>query len=162
MGNWRLVRWQEPKALTTEVLRELRTGQPAGLSRRQVIRRSLGAIVALWTLEITGGTIAFLWPNLSSGFGATLTLGDFDTVKANPAVQGADITTGAPSYFQDAKTYVTLLDPTLGFQTGNSPAGRRRRDQRAHALPALHASRLQAQLLHQELLVRVSLPRVAL
>ena len=123
MGNWKLQRWQEPKALTTEVLREMRTGQAAGLTRRQLMRRSLGAAVGLWTLEITGGTIAFLWPNLSSGFGATLTLGDFDTVKASPAVQGADITTGAPSYFQEAKTYVTLLDPTLGFTPGDSPLG---------------------------------------
>jgi cytochrome b6-f complex iron-sulfur subunit len=123
MGNWKLARWQEPKALTTEVLRELRTGQPAGMSRRQMIRRSLGAATGLWVLEVTGGTIAFLWPNLSSGFGATLTLGDFNTVKASPAVQGATLPDGAPSYFSDARCYVQLLDPTLGFSDGTEPAG---------------------------------------
>jgi cytochrome b6-f complex iron-sulfur subunit len=123
MGNWKLTRWQEPKALTTEVLRELRTGQPAGLSRRQLIRRSIGAITGLWLLEVTGGTLAFLWPNLSRGFGSTITLGNLDTVKASPAVQGASLPDGAPSYFSDARTYVTLLDPTLGFRDGDSPDG---------------------------------------
>ena len=123
MGNWKLARSQEPQALTAEVLRQLRSGHQSGLSRRQMMRRSLGAALGLWVLEVTGGTLAFLWPNLSSGFGAVIVLGDFDTVKANPAVQGADITTGAPSYFQEAQAYVTLLDPTLGFQTGDSPEG---------------------------------------
>jgi cytochrome b6-f complex iron-sulfur subunit len=123
MGNWKLARWQEPKALTNEVLRELRSGQPAGLSRRQLMRRSLGAAVGLWTLEVTGGTIAFLWPNLSSGFGATITLGDLETVKASPAVQGSTLTDGAPSYFSDARCFVQLIEPTLGFQDGDEPAG---------------------------------------
>jgi cytochrome b6-f complex iron-sulfur subunit len=123
MGNWKLTRWQEPKALTTEVLRELRTGQPAGLSRRQLIRRSIGAITGLWLLEVTGGTLAFLWPNLTRGFGSTITLGNLDTVKASPAVQGATLADGAPSYFSDARTYVQLIDPTLGFRDGDSPDG---------------------------------------
>jgi cytochrome b6-f complex iron-sulfur subunit len=123
MGNWKLTRAQEPTALTTEVLRELRTGRPAGLSRRQLIRRSIGAITGLWLLEVTGGTLAFLWPNLSSGFGASITLGNLDTIKASPAIQGATLSDGAPSYFSDARTYVQLLDPTLGFNDGDSPDG---------------------------------------
>jgi cytochrome b6-f complex iron-sulfur subunit len=123
MGNWKLTRWQEPTALTTEVLRELRTGRPSGLSRRQLIRRSIGAITGLWLLEVTGGTLAFLWPNLSRGFGSTITLGNLDTIKASPAVQGAVLSDGAPSYFSDARTYVQLIDPTLGFNDGESPDG---------------------------------------
>jgi cytochrome b6-f complex iron-sulfur subunit len=123
MGNWKLARWQEPQTLTTEVLRELRSGRPAGLSRRQLIRRSIGAVTGLWLLEITGGTIAFLWPNLSRGFGGTIELGDLNTIKASPAVQGATLTDGAPSYFAEARTYVQLLEPTLGFQDGDEPAG---------------------------------------
>ncbi len=123
MGNWKLTRAQEPTALTQEVLRQLRSGQPAGLSRRQLIRRSLGATVGLWLLEVGGGTLAFLWPNLSSGFGATIELGDEKTVAASPAVQGATLADGAPAYFSAARTYVQLLDPTLGFQDGTEPAG---------------------------------------
>ena len=126
MGNWKLQRWQEPQALTTEVLRELRNGQPAGLSRRQLIRRSIGATVGLWLLEISGGTIAFLWPNLSSGFGGTITLGDINTVKASPATSTATLTDGAPSYFSEARCYVQLLDPTLGFFPAAPREGRLR------------------------------------
>ncbi len=123
MGNWKLTRWQEPTTLTKEVLRELRTGRPAGLSRRQLVRRSIGAATGLWLLEVTGGTLAFLWPNLSRGFGSTITLGNLDTVKASPAVQGATLPDGAPSYFSDARTYVQLIDPTLSFNDGDSPDG---------------------------------------
>jgi cytochrome b6-f complex iron-sulfur subunit len=123
MGNWKLTRWQEPRALTREVLKEMRTGRPAGLSRRQLLRRSLGAGVGLWLLEVTGGTLAFLWPNLSSGFGGTLSLGNLDTVSAYPAVQGTTLRDGAPAYFPEARTYVQLLDPTLGFANGSSPDG---------------------------------------
>jgi cytochrome b6-f complex iron-sulfur subunit len=123
MGNWKLTRWQEPTALTTEVLRELRTGRPAGLSRRQLIRRSIGAVTGLWLLEVTGGSLAFLWPNLSRGFGATITLGNFDTVIGSPAVQGATLSDGAPSYFPDARAYVQLIEPNVGFRDGESPDG---------------------------------------
>lgn len=123
MGNWKLTRWQEPQVLTTEILRELRSGRPAGLSRRQLIRRSIGATLGLWVLELTGGSIAFLWPNLSRGFGGTIELGNFDTVKASPAVQGTTLSDGAPSYFPDARTYVQLIEPNQGFQDGEEPTG---------------------------------------
>jgi cytochrome b6-f complex iron-sulfur subunit len=123
MGNWKLTRAQEPTALTRDVLREMRTGKPAGLSRRQLIRRSLGAGVGLWLLEVGGGTIGFLWPNLSSGFGGTVTLGDLATVEAFPAVPGTSMREGAPAYFSEARTYVQLIDPTLGFTDGSSPDG---------------------------------------
>jgi hypothetical protein len=84
MGNWKLARWQEPRTLTRDVLREMRSGRPAGLSRRTLIRRSIGAGVSLWLIEVTGGLLGFLWPNLSRGFGGTLLLGDITTVGDNP------------------------------------------------------------------------------
>jgi cytochrome b6-f complex iron-sulfur subunit len=123
MGNWKLTRAQEPKALTNEVLRELRNGRPAGMSRRQLIRRSIGATVGLWLLEVSGGTLAFLWPNLSSGFGSEIELGDIKTVDASRAVSGTALSDGSPSYFSDARCYVQLIDPTLGFEDGAEPAG---------------------------------------
>jgi cytochrome b6-f complex iron-sulfur subunit len=123
MGNWKLTKAQEPTALTRDVLREMRTGKPAGLSRRQLIRRSLGAGIGLWLLEVGGGTVGFLWPNLSSGFGGTVTLGTLDTVAGFPAVPGTSIRDGAPSYFTEARAYVSLIDPTLGFSDGASPDG---------------------------------------
>lgn len=123
MGNWKLTRAQEPQALSAQARREMRSGQPAGLSRRQLIRRSLGAGIGLWLLEVGAGTIGFLWPNLSSGFGGQITLGDIETVSANPAVQGITLKDGAPAYFSEARSYIQLVDPSLGFQDGDSPDG---------------------------------------
>jgi cytochrome b6-f complex iron-sulfur subunit len=123
MGNWKLARWQEPQTLTRDVLREMRKGRPAGMSRRTLIRRSIGAGVALWLLEVTGGILGFLWPNLSRGFGGDIELGTFDTVSGNPAVQGATLSDGAPAYFSQARTYVQLIDFERGFNDGVSPDG---------------------------------------
>ena len=123
MGNWKLARWQEPQTLTPAVMREMRKGKPAGMSRRTLIRRSIGAGIGLWLLELTGGMLGFLWPNLSRGFGGSITLGDMATVSCSPAVQGVSLSEGAPAYFSLARTYVQLLDPARGFADGTSTDG---------------------------------------
>ena len=123
MGNWKLARWQEPRTLTREVLREMRRGRPAGMSRRTLIRRSIGAGVGLLLLESTGGLLGFLWPNLSRGFGGTIELGDMTAVAGNPAVQGLTLQDGAPAYYSLARTYVQLIDPARGFSDGASSDG---------------------------------------
>jgi cytochrome b6-f complex iron-sulfur subunit len=123
MGNWKLTKAQEPGALTAPVLREMRQGRSGGLSRRQLIRRSIGAATGLWLLEVGAGTLGFLWPNLTAGFGGVLALGDFATVNGNPEVQGTSLRDGAPSYFPEARTFVQLIDPNLGFQDGESADG---------------------------------------
>jgi cytochrome b6-f complex iron-sulfur subunit len=123
VGNWKLARWQEPRTLTREVMREMRRGRPAGLSRRTLIRRSIGAGVGLWLLELTGGMLGFLWPNLSRGFGGQIELGDLNTVAGNPAVAGATLPDGAPAYYTLARTYVQLVDPSRGFVDGTSTDG---------------------------------------
>jgi cytochrome b6-f complex iron-sulfur subunit len=123
VGNWKLARWQQPQTLTNEVLRDMRRGRPAGLSRRTLIRRSLLAAVGLWLLEVTGGMLGFLWPNLSRGFGGTFVLGDITTVEGSPAVQGVTLPDGAPAYFSQARAYVQLIDPARGFADGTSSDG---------------------------------------
>jgi cytochrome b6-f complex iron-sulfur subunit len=123
MGNWKLTRAQEPQALTEPALREMRHGRPAGLSRRQLIRRSIGAATALWLLEVSAGTIGFLWPNLARGFGGQINLGDLDAVSASPDIEGFTLRDGAPSYFPQARTFVQLIDANLGFRDGDSPDG---------------------------------------
>jgi cytochrome b6-f complex iron-sulfur subunit len=123
VGNWKLARWQEPRTLTRDVLREMRRGRPAGMSRRTLIRRSIGAGVGLWLLEVTGGILGFLWPNLSRGFGGTIELGDITAVAGNPAVQGVTLQDGAPAYYALARTYVQLIDPARGFADGASNDG---------------------------------------
>jgi cytochrome b6-f complex iron-sulfur subunit len=79
--------------------------------------------VALWLLEVGAGTLGFVWPNLARGFGGQINLGDFSTVSASPAVEGATLSDGAPSYFQSARSYIVLLDPNLQFENGTSSDG---------------------------------------
>ncbi len=123
MGNWKLIRSEEPRMLTRQAMDSLRHGRPAGMSRRTLLRRSLGAGVGLWLLEVTGGTVGFLWPNLAGGFGSQLVLGDLDTVGASPQVPGTTMRDGAPAYFQQARAFVQLVDPNRGFQPGESSDG---------------------------------------
>jgi cytochrome b6-f complex iron-sulfur subunit len=123
MGNWKLTAAQQPQALTREALAALRHGRAAGLSRRTLLRRSIGAGVALWLTEILAGTIGFVWPNASRGFGSEVVLGTLDEIEASPAVAGTSIREGAPAYFQAARTYVQLLDPSRGFTPGDSLKG---------------------------------------
>ena len=54
MGNWKLGAAEQPQTLTRESLASLRHGRAAGLSRRTLLRRSLGAGVALWLTEVPG------------------------------------------------------------------------------------------------------------
>jgi cytochrome b6-f complex iron-sulfur subunit len=123
MGNWKLTRSQEPQALTEPVLREMRTGAIGGLTRRQLIRRSIGAAVALWLLEVGAGTLGFLWPNLARGFGGQINLGDINTVADSPDTAAAPLRDGGASYFASARSFVVLNDPNLGFQNGVSDDG---------------------------------------
>ncbi len=51
-------------------------GPRAGeISRRGFMRRMLGVGVGILSLEFLGGTLAFLWPNLTEGLGAKITIG---------------------------------------------------------------------------------------
>ena len=68
MSNYHVEAIDRPQALTKEAIKSLRKQQVQGMSRRQLLRTALGATVGLWILEITAGTIGFIWPNLSGGF----------------------------------------------------------------------------------------------
>jgi cytochrome b6-f complex iron-sulfur subunit len=109
MSNYHVEAVDKPQALTSEALKSLRHQQVQGLSRRQLIRRSLGAGVALWLLEVSAGTIGFIWPNLASGFGGKLPIGTLDEVKT--ANSSLPINEGFPAYFAGARAFVILIDP---------------------------------------------------
>jgi cytochrome b6-f complex iron-sulfur subunit len=120
VGNWH---GETPHVLVGSALRALREGRPAGLSRRQLLRRSLAAAVGLWATELAGGTVGFLWPNVAGGFGGIVTAGTLEDLKASPAVAGLSMKGGAPAYLPKARAYVTLIDPALGLRDGESPDG---------------------------------------
>ena len=92
MGNWKLTRCAGAAgAHRATCCARCASGQPAGLSRRQLIRRSIGAGVGLWLLEVTGGTSASCGPTCRAASAARSQLGDIDTVGGNPAVHGATL-----------------------------------------------------------------------
>jgi len=121
MGNWWVAPADRPKALTKQTLKALRREQPRGLSRRQLLRNAIGTGIGLWTLEVLGGTLGFLWPNLASGLGGRIRLGTFSEIQAlNPEIP---FERGFPAYFQAARTFAVLIDPSRGFSAGADPQG---------------------------------------
>jgi cytochrome b6-f complex iron-sulfur subunit len=109
MSNYHVEAIDQPQALTKEAIKSLRKQQVQGMSRRQLLRTALGASVGLWILEITAGTIGFIWPNLSGGFGGELDIGTYDDVKTLNST--LPISEGFPAYFPFARAFVMLVDP---------------------------------------------------
>ena len=110
MSNYHVEPADKPQALTTEAIKALRHEQVQGISRRELIRGSLAAGMGLWLLEVTAGSIGFLWPNLQGKFGGDVRVGTLDDIKtANSTLPIAD---GFPAYVSAAKAFVALVDPS--------------------------------------------------
>ena len=161
MSNYHVEPVDKPKALSSEAIKSLRSHQVKGISRRQLLRYSIGGSLAVWLLEVTAGSIGFLWPNLTGGFGGKVRIGTLEDIKLqNTALPIAD---GFPAYVPEARAFIVLIEPRPpAVRRGRRCAGIRRIAERQGALPALPASRLQAEPLPEELLVRVSVPWIAL
>jgi cytochrome b6-f complex iron-sulfur subunit len=109
MSNYHVEPIDKPNALTKEAIKSLRKEQVQGVSRRQLLRAAVGTGVGLWLLEVSAGTIAFLWPNLSAGFGGKLPIGTLEDVKTQNSVLPID--EGFPAYYAEARAFVILVDP---------------------------------------------------
>ena len=109
MSNYHVELVDKPAALTKEAIKSLRSHQVQGLSRRQLMRVALGTGMGLWIMEVLVGTVAFAWPNLKSGFGAPIAIGDLDTVKLQNG--SLPIEEGFPAYFPEARAFVILYNP---------------------------------------------------
>jgi cytochrome b6-f complex iron-sulfur subunit len=122
MSNYHVEPAAKPEALTKEAIKSLRHAQVEGISRRRLLRVSLGGGLALWLAEVGAGTLGFLWPNLAGGFGGKVTIGKWDDVKtANSTLPVAE---GFPAYYQDARAFIVLVDPARQeFVPGTDVAG---------------------------------------
>jgi cytochrome b6-f complex iron-sulfur subunit len=109
MSNYQVEPAARPQALTTEAIKARRHEQVQGMSRRTMIRRSIGGGMALWLLELTAGTLGFLWPNLAGGFGGVVKIGTLSDIKL--ANGNLPIAEGFPAYVPDARAYIVLVDP---------------------------------------------------
>jgi cytochrome b6-f complex iron-sulfur subunit len=109
MSNYHVEPADRPQALAPEAIKSLRRHQVKGISRRQLLRYSIGGGIALWLLEVTAGTIGFIWPNLSGGFGGKVKIGTLDDLKLqNSALPIAE---GFPAYVPEARAFVILFNP---------------------------------------------------
>jgi cytochrome b6-f complex iron-sulfur subunit len=122
MSNYHVEPADRPQALVPEAIKSLRRSQVQGISRRQLLRYSIGGAIALWLLEVTAGTIGFIWPNLTGGFGSKVRIGTLEDLKlANSNLPIAD---GFPAYVPEARAYVVLFDPgRQGFNAGEDTSG---------------------------------------
>jgi cytochrome b6-f complex iron-sulfur subunit len=109
MSNYHVEPAQKPQALTEQAIKSMRQQQVQGLSRRQLLRGSLAAGIGLWLLEVTAGTIGFIWPNLEGGFGGEIEIGSLDDIKAQNSAIPVD--EGFPVYISEARSFVVLVDP---------------------------------------------------
>ncbi len=81
---------------------EVRGPRAGEISRRSFMRRMLGVGVGLLSLEFLGGTLAFLWPNLTEGLGAEISLGTAEDInRAQP-----EWSNGLPYIYGPANLFV--------------------------------------------------------
>lgn len=122
MSNYQVKVVDKPQALTTEALKSLRNHPVQGISRRRLLRVSLGGGMALWLTEVLGGSLQFLWPNLEGGFGGSVRIGTLDDIKLQNA--NLPIAEGFPAYVADARAFIVLVDPSRqAFVPGEDPVG---------------------------------------
>ena len=92
-------------------------GPPTGeITRRGFMRRMLGVGVGILSLEFLGGTLAFLWPNLTEGLGADITLGTADDINAVFA-QWAE---GMPYIYNQANLFFVNIPAAKAMVAGAS------------------------------------------
>jgi cytochrome b6-f complex iron-sulfur subunit len=108
MSNYHVEPAAKPQAITSQAIKSLRREEVQGISRRQLLRSSLGGALALWALELVGGTIGFIWPNLSGGFGGMVKIGTLDDLKLQNS--NLPVAEGFPVHVADARAFVVLID----------------------------------------------------
>jgi cytochrome b6-f complex iron-sulfur subunit len=110
MSNYHLAPADKPQALTPQALRSLRQDPVQGISRRTLLRRSIGGAALLWITAVAVGSIGFLWPSSRGGFGGEIEIGTIDDIKAQNA--SIPFAQGFPAYYQAARAYIVLVDPS--------------------------------------------------
>ncbi|HLV99783.1 MAG TPA: ubiquinol-cytochrome c reductase iron-sulfur subunit [Ktedonobacterales bacterium] len=93
-----------------------------GLSRRQVLRRAVGGVLALFGAEATAGSLAMFYPNLSGQFGSPIDIGAKSQFKAS-AFHEAQIDSQGIFYVAAAKAYIVHLTADTSFLLNGTVLG---------------------------------------
>lgn len=99
---------REEHALVGARLRALRDDPVEGISRRTLLRRSIGLGFALWLTEVGAGSIGFLW-NVVGGRRSKVVAGTIEQVAG--MAPSLPFYEGFPMYVQAARAFVVLVDP---------------------------------------------------
>jgi menaquinol-cytochrome c reductase iron-sulfur subunit len=115
------VRGQSEESETGAIVRRsVLAARGRGLSRRQLLRRSVAGAVAVWMTELAGGSIGFLWGAATAASGRVRVGSLSDLIAANAGLPIAD---GFPAYVPDARAFVMTIDPTRAWQPGLDGSG---------------------------------------
>lgn len=89
---------------------------PRIVSRRSFMRRVLGTGVGLLSLEFVGGSLAFLWPNITEGLGAQFRVGTLaDILLAEPR-----FAQGYPYSFAPARSFLVNIPAARSLASGEA------------------------------------------
>ena len=84
------------------------------LSRRSFMRRMVGAGVGILSLEFVGGSIAFLWPRATEGFGVEHEVGTLDEINATFPTWAH----GEPIEFRPARAFLVNVPAAKAMALG--------------------------------------------
>ena len=111
---------EERDPVAIQAIAALRDRPTSGVSRRTLLRRSLGAAVGVWLVEVGGGLIGAVWP-VSSRATPRVRVGTLsDLITMNGGLPIAD---GFPAYVPEARAFVMTIDPARPWQSGSDPTG---------------------------------------
>jgi cytochrome b6-f complex iron-sulfur subunit len=109
---------REPVAI--RAIAALRERPTSGVSRRTLLRRSLGAAVGVWLVEVGGGLIGAVWPVSSRATPRVRVGTQSELIALNSGLPIAD---GFPAYVPEARAFVMTIDPARPWQSGSDPTG---------------------------------------
>jgi cytochrome b6-f complex iron-sulfur subunit len=109
---------REPIAV--RAITALRDRPTSGVSRRTLLRRSLGAAVGVWLVEVGAGLVSAVWPVAGRATPRVRVGTRSDLIAANGGLPIAD---GFPAYVPDARAFVMTIDPARPWQPGSDPTG---------------------------------------
>jgi cytochrome b6-f complex iron-sulfur subunit len=109
-------------APTAAVVRHaIEAARGRGMSRRQLLRRSVAGAIGVWLVEFAGGSIGFLWSAATAGSARVRIGTQADLIATNAGLPVAD---GFPAYVAGARAFVMTIDPDRGgWFSGSDPTG---------------------------------------
>ena len=103
------------------VRRSIQAARLHGLTRRQLLRRSIAAGIGVWVAELVAGSIGFWWSTATSA-SPKVRIGSLDDLIG--ANSGLPIADSFPAYVPEARAFVMSVDSDHGaWNPGSDPTG---------------------------------------